>query len=220
MRRYFELVALTMFLGCGTPDKKNVEEKPLNYLEKLANVHGFENWKSVEEIRFTFNVDRDTSHFERSWIWEPKSNRVTQIIASDTVSYLRKGIDSTLTGTDAAFINDKFWLLAPYQWIWDQKSFSDTLIANATAPISGIKMDKITITYGSEGGYTPGDAYDFYIGTDSLVKEWVFRKGNSPEPSLATTWEEFRDFNGLKIGTLHQNAEGSFKLYFSGIEVR
>lgn len=45
MRRYFEFVVLTMFLGCGTPAKKNVEEKPVNYLEKLANVHGFENWK-------------------------------------------------------------------------------------------------------------------------------------------------------------------------------
>lgn len=220
MKSNFGFIALFLVFGCGAPTKKNIEEKPVSHLERLAKAHGIEHWKSVRKIHFTFNVDRDTTHFERSWIWEPKSNRVTQITQTDTISYLRSTSDSTLTGTDAAFINDKFWLLAPYQWVWDRNSFKDTLVTDAAAPISGVKMDKITITYGSEGGYTPGDAYDFYIGKDSLVKEWVFRKGNNPEPSLITTWEDFKDYNGLKIGTSHQNKDGSFRLYFTGIEVQ
>lgn len=41
-------------------------------LEKVANANGFQNWKNVKELKFTFNVDRDTSHFERTWIWKPK----------------------------------------------------------------------------------------------------------------------------------------------------
>ena len=48
-------------------------------------------------------------------------------------------------------------------------------------------MQKLTIVYGDEGGYTPGDAYDFYFGDDHIIKEWVFRKGNATEPSTMTT---------------------------------
>ncbi len=79
-------------------------------------------------------------------------------------------------------------------------------------------MQKLTIVYGSEGGYTPGDAYDFYFGSDYMVKEWVFRKSNQEEPSVATTWEDYQDIEGLKIAAMHKNAEGSFSISFTGLE--
>ena len=81
-------------------------------------------------------------------------------------------------------------------------------------------MQKLTIVYTGEGGYTPGDAYDFYFGDDYLIKEWVFRKGNQAEASLATTWEEYSDFNGLVMSKTHKKAEGNFKLYFTNIQVK
>ena len=81
-------------------------------------------------------------------------------------------------------------------------------------------MDKLTIVYGQEGGYTPGDAYDFFIGKDSLVAEWVFRRANQPEPSLVATWEQYQQLMGLKLASMHQNAEGTFRISFTGIEVR
>ena len=205
------------------PEKQNDASpeaalNPMDDLDRLAAAHGFANWKDVSEIRFTFNVDRDTSHFERRWIWNPAENRVTRIMGSDTLTFLRSEVDSTLMQADGGFINDKYWMLAPYQWVWDRESFEWEMDPAAPAPISGDTMPKLTIVYGNEGGYTPGDAYDFYIGPDSLVAEWVFRRGNQPEPNLAATWEEYQDHNGLKIATLHQNPQG-FKLYFTDIEV-
>jgi hypothetical protein len=220
--RTLAILGFLLIAGCGGKNTNKETEKtedPRSYLRQLAVAHGFNHWSTVKEIRFTFNVDRDSSHFERSWIWETGPNRVTRITAMDTIQYYRNQVDSTLTSVDAGFINDKFWLLAPYQWVWDEKSFSDTLIRNVAAPISGNLLDKLTITYGNEGGYTPGDAYDFYIGKDSLISEWVFRKGNQSEPSLSTTWEDYISLKGLKIGSMHKNAEGSFKLYFTGIKV-
>ena len=201
----------------NSTEQENVE--PKNLLERLADKHGFENWEQVERIAFTFNVDRDTSHYERSWIWDTGSDRVTQIASGDTVSYLRSEVDSTLARVDAGFINDKFWFLAPYQWVWDQQSFTWEFEKESEGPVSADPMYKLTITYGQEGGYTPGDAYDFYLDKDSVLREWAYRKGNQPEPSLVTTWEDYRDFEGLSLATMHQNAEGSFKLYFTGIRV-
>ncbi len=225
--KYFTLLVslLLAVTACQEAPKKEAtpETAPTakrDLLDSLAAAHGFDRWKEVREIRFTFNVDRDTSHFERSWVWEPKTNRVTRILNGDTLTYLRSQVDSTLMAADGAFINDKYWFLAPYQWVWDRNSITHTFTRQVPAPISGEPMDKLTIVYGQEGGYTPGDAYDFFIGKDSLVAEWVFRRGNQAEPSVVTTWEQYQMPMGLKLASVHQNAEGNFKLYFTGIEVR
>jgi hypothetical protein len=216
--------AALLIIGCKE-DQKNATSstaevsKPKNLLELLADRHGYENWKHVERIGFTFNVDRDTSHYERSWVWDLKEDRVTRIAGGDTLSYLRSEVDSTVARADAGFINDKFWLLAPYQWVWDQQSFTHDFKEDAIAPISGDSVFQLTITYGQEGGYTPGDAYDFYLDRDSILREWVYRKGNQPEPSLITTWEGYEDFEGLSIATMHVNTQGKSRLYFTGIRV-
>jgi hypothetical protein len=196
------------------------EVKELTILEKVANAHGFENWKTISHIKYTFNVDRDSSHFERTWLWEPKTNNVVLTTREDTVRYNRMSIDSTIMKTDGGFINDKFWLLGPFQLVWDQNNFTYEHEATSDAPISKEAMQKLTIVYGSEGGYTPGDAYDFYFGEDYRIKEWVFRKGNQEEPSMITSWEDYKNLNGLHIASMHKMPDSNFMLYFTGIEVK
>ncbi len=190
-----------------------------NILEQVANAHGLQNWSKVKEIKFTFNVDRDTSHFERTWIWKPKTNDITAITADETLEYNWADMDSVAYKTNGGFINDKYWLLAPFQLKWDAENITHEHLLLEEAPISKEPMQKLTIVYGSEGGYTPGDAYDFYFGDDFIIKEWVFRKANQEEPSMITTFEDYLDTQGMKIATMHKMGEGNFKLYFTGIEV-
>ena len=209
-----------IFISCKTDKKADPvqEEAELTVLEKVAYAGGYENWKDIASLKFTFNVDRDTSHFERDWIWNVSANEVTGTSLGESVTYKRSEVDSTVARVDGAFINDKYWMLAPFNLIWDQDNFSYQLDSLAEAPISKQNMQKLTIVYGSEGGYTPGDAYDFYFGDDYLVREWVFRKSNQEEPSVATTWEDYQDVQGLKIAAMHKNAEGSFSISFTGLE--
>lgn len=216
------LSALFILIGCK-PEKKTESpklEKELTILEKVAYAHGYDNWKTVEKIKFTFNVDRDTSHFERTWIWMPKINEVTSIVGKDTLTYNRKKMDSIAHKNHSGFINDKYWFLAPYNLIWDEENITYDHQKNASAPISKKPMQKLTIVYGSEGGYTPGDAYDFYFEDDYLIKEWVFRRADQAEPSMTNTWEDYMDKDGLKIAKMHQNEDGSFKLHFTGIKIK
>lgn len=211
------LLLMTAIISCKKEEKKEVI-KEISIAEKIANAHGFENWKNVSQIHFTFNVDRDSSHFERSWTWKPKTDDVTLISGTDTISYNRKYIDSTSLNADKGFINDKYWLLAPYQLIWDEgTTISEAILVEA--PISKTQMNKITLTYSNEGGYTPGDAYDFYFTDNYLIKEWVFREGNTEEPSLITTWENYQDSNGLNMSLDHIKSEGNWKLYFTHVKV-
>jgi len=188
-------------------------------LEKIAIANGFDNWKTVEEIKFTFNVDRDTSHFERTWIWKPKTNDVTAISDQGILSYNWADMDSTAYKTNGGFINDKYWLLAPFQLVWDQNNITHEHTSATEAPISKKTMQKLTIVYGVTGGYTPGDAYDFYFQDDLRIQEWVFRKGNAPTPSMTTTFEDYKEIKGLTLSTMHKMPNSNFKLYFTGVEV-
>ncbi|WP_419212347.1 hypothetical protein ACNR9Q_16640 [Maribacter sp. X9] len=217
------MVLISLVTSCKSdkkqPATKNETPKELSILEKVANAHGYQNWKDVSSIKFTFNVDRDSSHFERTWLWKTGSNDVTMMTRQDTITYNRKTVDSTMVSTDGGFVNDKFWLLAPYQLVWDQHNFKYDLTEKVEAPIAKTPMHKLTIVYSNEGGYTPGDAYDFYFGDDYIVKEWAYRKENQAEPNMVTTWEDYKDMKGLKIGTMHKRPDANFSLYFTGIEV-
>ncbi|MFS4457492.1 hypothetical protein [Maribacter sp. 2304DJ31-5] len=223
--KYYVLIVISCLIlgiGCKTEKKQTPTkvEKELSVLEKVANAHGYQHWKNVSEIKFTFNVDRDSTHFERSWAWKPKSNDVVFTTRKDTISYNRSAMDSIIAKTDRGFINDKFWLLGPYQLVWDRNGFTYEHQRDIEAPMSKTNMQKLTIVYNNEGGYTPGDAYDFYFEDDHIIKEWVFRRGNQPEPSMITSWEDYKDLKGLNIAIMHKMPESNFQLYFTGVEVK
>ena len=215
---YIAFIGL-IFISCKQKPETNQQEKEFSIAEEIANAHGFENWKNVSEIQFTFNVDKDSTHFQRSWVWKPKTNQVTSITKNDTITYNRSKIDSTLTKTDGGFINDKYWLLVPFQLIWD-KGATISEPFKEKAPISKSELNKITITYPNEGGYTPGDAYDIYFGDDFIIKEWIFRKANQKEPSMITTFENYQDFDSIKIALEHKMAEGNWNLYFTNVKIK
>lgn len=217
----------TVFFSCNNPKNSSenevnsqlLSEKNLSTAEKIANANGFENWKDVSEISFTFNVDRGENHFYRSWIWKPKTGDVIMMGEKDTIAYSRSKMDSLIMKTDGAFINDKYWLLAPYQIVWDEgTTFSEK--QNVVAPISKDTLNQLTIVYGNNGGYTPGDAYDLFYDTDYKIKEWNYRKANAEKPSMSTTWEDYENFSGLEIAKTHKDSTGNFKLYFTNISVK
>lgn len=219
MKRLIYVIFIVLSISSCKQEKKVISpEKQLTIPEKIANAHGFQNWDKVSKIEFTFNVDRDSSHFERSWQWKPKTNTVIMISNQDTISYNRSHIDSTNLKTDQAFINDKYWLLAPFNLVWD-KGTTISEPVKEEAPISKNELNKITLTYSNEGGYTPGDAYDFYYDDDFLVREWIFRRQNSEEPSLISTWENYQDFNGIKIALEHKKLEENWNLNFTNVKI-
>ncbi|MEM7185061.1 MAG: hypothetical protein AAF466_00275 [Bacteroidota bacterium] len=185
----------------------------------IAKAHGIDNWKDVKEIKFTWNVDRGERHFERLWTWWPKDDIVEVSTEEGTFRYLRTEVNEVHQTADPEFINDSFWLLAPFHLIWDD-GITLRESKNKVAPISGDTLPMLTLTYGEVGGYTPGDAYDFYYGSDYLIKEWVFRQGNDSVPTMATTWEDYTDVGGLMIGTTHTDSTQSFKIHFSDISVK
>ena len=215
--RYFLPILLLLILI--TVSCKEEPIKVLSFTEKVARANGLENWDEVSEIHFTFNVDRDTVHFERNWIWHPKTGQVSMTMNGETTTYNRDAVDEGSLMADKAFVNDTYWLLAPFKLVWDQGFTMDSIV-KTVAPISKDSLYKLTILYQDTVGYTPGDAYDFYIGDDYMVREWVYREDNMENNCMMTTWEDYKEEGGVKFSTLHQDETGNFQLYFTDIKVK
>ena len=219
---YIILICLVSIVSCKSDKKETVstnENQQLSVAQKIANAHGFENWENVSEVRFTFKVDRDTIKGNgRSWVWYPKKDSVVMKAGEQMVKFNRNNLEGVPPNADRNFINDKFWAFIPFQLVWD-KTATISEPVKKESPINKEQLDMITITYPAEGGYTPGDAYDIFYDDNYLIKEWIFRRGNAENPSLANTFENYQDFNGIKIAIDHKMDNGNWNLNFADVSI-
>ena len=213
-----KILFITFFIALVSCKPNQKEEKQLSTAEKIANAHGFQNWENVITFEFTFGGKIVDSSSGRAWVWSPKTNNVKLVRNGNTTKFNRNDMDSISLRADRAFINDKFWALIPFQLIWDE----GTTISNpekSKSPVKQQDLNKIIITYSNEGGYTPGDAYDIYYDNEYIIREWSYRKGNTIEPSLSNTFENYKDFNGLKIAQHHKKNDDDWNLLIRNVKV-
>ena len=189
---------------------------------QVAKAYGIENFDKVNSIAYTWNVRRDSvTVMTRDWKWNVKDRTVYFADADTSFTY---SLDSdSLPKNDGAFINDKYWMMYPFQLAWDSGYTFET-VENVPSPIKGTNSTKLTILYNSgegaatEMGYTPGDAYDLFIDENKMILEWTFRRGNAPE-GRTMTWENVQDFGPIKMATDHMNETGEKIIWFSNIKV-
>jgi hypothetical protein len=220
-------VSLLLVIGCQSKKEKTEEsettseasqEQALSLMEEIAYANGYENWSEVDSIAYTFNAQNGENISSRSWTWKPKTNEVTMATQDTTLTYNSDDFDEEIAFADRGFVNDKYWLLFPYHLVWDD-NFDHKVKEKVEAPISGELMQEIAIMYKNEAGYTPGDTYHIYIDKDKMIREWSYTPSGSDQPRLSTTWEDYDDFKGLKISRMHKTKDGSFKIFFTDIEV-
>jgi len=198
--------------------KQENPQKEDTLSKKIANAHGLKHWDKVLEFHFTFNVDKDSSHFERSWIWKPKAKEVTMLTEKDTINYKTFNIEQKSINADRGFTNDKYWALVPFQLVWDTTArLTKPVIAEA--PVSKRQLNKTTLTYPEKGGYTPGDAYDIFYDDNYIIQEWAFRQKNAEKPSMENTFENYKDFNGIKIAQDHKKVQDNWNLSITNIKI-
>ena len=228
----FTLSLFVLFTSCtqSTAKKKSDETNRelipdpdanpvLTEAQVIAAKNGILEWDKVAQIDFTFNVDRGGKTVaQRSWSWQPATGDVKMMTATDTIAYNRKRMDSTALGADRGFINDKFWLLTPFQLVWDEGT-TITVQDTATAPMSQRTTKKLTLLYGDKGGYTPGDAYDLYYDNDFIIDEWVFRKSNAATASMTTSFEDYKNYAGIHIARAHKGLDSDLNIYFTDITI-
>jgi hypothetical protein len=208
------LIVLLFFASCETEKSTATDSLPM----QVAQAYGFGQLDDVQSIAYTWNVRRDSATvMVRDWKWDLVKGEVSYADADTSLSYLIAQKSEEIKDIDHRFINDKYWLLFPFQMAWDE-GYSTEITEGQTSPINGDATTKITVLYNNEDGYTPGDAYDVYVDDQKMIKEWVFRKGNAEE-GRAFTWENEKDFGGIKIALDHRMNDGEKIIWFTNVEV-
>src|SRR6516225_10355078 len=82
------------------------------------------------------------------------------------VTYHRSQATGVPEDIDANFLNDQYWLLLPFHVIWDT-SATVTNEGMQKLPLGNRSGEKLMVKYPSEGGYSPGDTWDVYVGVSS-----------------------------------------------------
>ena len=81
----------------------------------------------------------------------------------------------------------------------------------------------VVVKYSSEGGYTPGDTWELYVGPDNRVEEFIYRRGGPKKPSIViATWTGYKKAGPLLISTERQGtADGKpLQVLFSDVSVK
>lgn len=211
-------LCLGLLVGCSTPPD-GVQEDAVT---RMMRAHGVTDFARVEHLHFTFHVERDGKlATQRGWVWNPQTGVVTRVMNGNRVSYDRDEMSATDAEIDKQFINDSFWLLPPLHlsWAGDDVTLSET--GKASLPIGEGEATKIIAAYApGGGGYTPGDVYELYVDAEGLIRAWHFRRGGAEKPTLTTTFSDYESAGPLKIATEHRNADGSFRLHFTGVKAQ
>jgi hypothetical protein len=178
--------------------------------KQIADLYGLQSFEQIDAIRYTFHLEAPGHHLSRSWIWEPKTDRVSYEGKDKsgkpvTATYVRSQLDSqpanVRTEVDPAFVNDQYTLLFPLHVYWD--SWADVReMGMQKLPLGKGSAEKVEVKYPSDGGYTPGDTWDLYIGSDKRVQQFAYHRGGSGQPKLVTAkWEDYKKAGPLLIST-------------------
>jgi hypothetical protein len=207
------------------------QERP-PILEKIAKTYGIDSWDQVQAIRYTWNGEI-TGLFKvsRTWEWDPKTGKVTYDGPDKDgkpvkVSYMRSELssqpDNVKNVVDPGFINDNYWVLFPFHAYWDT---SATVIDQGmfNLPQGSGTAELVPVKYTGDGGYTPGDIWDLYVGKDSRVEYFVYHRGGSKPPSrVFATWAGYKKAGPILFSTEHRGtADGKpLHVFFSDVAVK
>ena len=123
---------------------------------------------------------------------------------------------------DPAFNNDQYWLLFPLHVYWDASADVQDMGVQKL-PLGDGSAKRVVVKYPSQGGYTPGDTWELYIGPDNRVEEFAYHRGGTMKPSVVlATWTGYQKAGPLLISTEHAGtADGEpLRIVFSNVSVK
>jgi hypothetical protein len=200
--------------------------------EQLAKTYGLDSFGQIQAIRYTFNLQLPGVNLSRSWVWEPKTGQVSYEGKDKDgkpvkVTYLRSQLSSqsdvVKNEVDPAFNNDQYWLIFPFHVYWDTSADVQDL-GMQKLPLGKGSATQVTVKYPAEvGGYTPGDTWELFIGSDGRVEQFIYRRGGPKKPSVViATWTGYKKAGPLLVSTEHRGTAdgGPLHLFFSNVAVK
>ena len=203
-------------------------------VEQLAKTYGIDSYGEIDAARYTFNIELPALKFNlsRTWTWEPKTGQVTYEAKDKDgkpvkVTYNRNQLtsapDNVKNEIEPAFVNDNYWFIFPFHVNWDTSAVV-TVKDKQKLPLGKGTATLVSVKYPPEvGGYTPGDTWDLFLGSDGRVKEFTYHRGGPKKPSLlSATWTGYKKAGPLLVSTEHRGTADAAPahIFFSNVAVK
>lgn len=215
------------------PATSRAQQRP-PIAEQMAKTYGLDSFGQIEGIRYTFNAELPGVELSRTWEWNPKTDTVSYegkdkegkpIKVTYQRSQLSSQSDAIKNEIDPAFLNDQYWLLFPFHVVWD---ISATVTDEGDEgmhklPLGNGSAERVVVKYPSEGGDSPGDTWELYVGADKRIEEFIFHRGGTRKPSVViATWADHKKAGPLLISTDHRGtADGKpLRISLSDVSVK
>ena len=208
----------------------SAQERP-PIAQQIAKTYGLDSFGQIEAIRYTFNAELGSRKVHRTWLWEPKADRVSYDGPDKAGKPLKLTYVRSQLGTqdavvkeqvDPAFLNDQYWLLFPLHLSWDSAAKVEDG-GTRKLPLGKGSAQQVVVKYPSQGGYTPGDTWELFVVGDNRVKEFIYRRGGSAKPSVViASWADYKKAGPLLISLDHRGtADGNpVRIFFSDVGVK
>jgi len=200
--------------------------------EQIAKTYGLDSFGQIEAIRYTFNAQFPGVNVSRSWVWQPKTDQVSYEGKDKDgkpvkVTYVRSQLNGEPANVkdeiDPAFVNDQYNLLFPLYVYWDYSADVQDM-GRQKLPLGKGSAKRVVVKYPSEGGgYTPGDTWELYVGSEDRVEEFIYHRGGPKKPSVViATWTGYKKAGPLLISTDRRGtADGEpLQVVFSDVSVK
>jgi hypothetical protein len=199
--------------------------------EQMAKTYGLDSFGQIEGIRYTFNAELPGVALSRTWEWNPKTDTVSYegkdkegkpVKVTYQRSQLSSQSDAIKSEIDPAFLNDQYWLLLPLHVAWDS-SATVTDEGMHKLPLGNASAERVVVKYPSEGGDSPGDTWELYLGADKRIEEFIYHRGGTKKPSVViATWADYKRAGPLLISTDHRGTadEKPVRISFSDVSVK
>jgi len=178
--------------------------------EEIAKANGLDSFGQIEAIRYTFIGHIGDLSLSRSWVWEPKTSRVSYTAKDKDgkpvkVTYYESALGSEPAKVrdeiDPAFLNDQYNLLFPLHVYWDESADVQDM-GTQKLPLGTGTAKHVVVKYPSDGGYTPGDTWELYLGPHDRVEQFVYHRGGSMPPKVVIAkWSGYEKVGPLLIST-------------------
>jgi hypothetical protein len=229
LRRLDVIRTLALGMLLMLPATSGAQQRP-PIVEKLANTYGLGSFGQIEAIRYTFNVQSPGLDLSRSWIWEPKTDQVTYEGKDKSgkpvkVTYLRSQLGSQSAEVkddiDPGFLNDNYWLILPFHFAWDTNAAVEDA-GMQKLPLGEGSAEKVVVKYPSDGGYSPGDTWELYLGTDGRIQEMAYYAGGPTKHVVIATWADCKKAGPLLVSLEHRGTRDGkpVHVFFSNVAVK
>ena len=226
---------------CGAAALSGAAQDPraVNVAEAMITAMGGKaGWEKARFLRFDFTVVRDGKKLASFSHWwdrydgryrvegvDPKTGPWKAYFNVQTrqgeffVNGTRAEGETKEKGLENAygrFINDTYWLLAPWK-VFDPGVNLEYIGEVLTA--AGQKCDEIKLSF--EGvGLTPKDVYWMDIDRSTrLLDQWKYVLNGASDPPTVVAWKEWRRFGPIELSTSKPMASKPVEIRFENVSV-